>query len=458
MSDPVLDTAARLAVQYLSGLGERPVGATATIDELRARLGGGLPEEGIPAQIVLEDLAASADAGLVASAGGRFFGFVLGGSIPAALGADWLASAWDQNAGLYVSAPAAAVCEEVAGEWLRQLFGLPEGVSVAFVTGGQMANFTCLAAARHALYRRAGWDVEVDGIAGAPPLRIIASRQRHVTIDRALRFLGLGTSHIEVVDADDQGRMRVESLRECLDARPGDTPVLVCAQVGNVNSGAFDAIDRIADVLEGGSAWLHVDGAFGLWAAACPSLRRLTTGLERADSWAVDAHKWLNVPYDSGLAFVADPASHRAAMSVHADYLQQAEQGAARDGVDWHPEFSRRARGFAVYAALRALGRSGLVDMIERTCALARHAAERIRASGEAEVLNEVVLNQVLVRFGPPDERTNETIRAAQSDGTCWVGGTLWQGRPSMRISVSNWRTTQDDIEASVDAILRASR
>jgi glutamate/tyrosine decarboxylase-like PLP-dependent enzyme len=378
--------------------------------------------------------------------------------MPAALAADWLTSSWDQNAGLFVLGPAASVVEEVVGGWLVELFGLPADVSFGFVTGVQMANFTGLAAARHEMLRRAGWDVEADGLAGAPRLRVLAGEQRHDTIDRALRFLGLGRSAVEPVASDDQGRMRAEVLREAL--RRGSGPAIVCAQVGNVNSGAVDPVGEICELAREAGAWVHVDGAFGLWAAASPRLRPLVAGMELADSWATDAHKWLNVPYDSGLALCAHPEAHRAAMGVRASYLIHGNQG-ERDALDYNPEFSRRARGFAVHAAIRALGRGGIAELVERCCALARRAADQLAAHDDVELLNQVVLNQVLVRFraadGDHDGHTRRVVQRVQRDGTCWLSGTTWRGQAAMRISVSNWSTDEHDVDQSVRAILRCA-
>jgi glutamate/tyrosine decarboxylase-like PLP-dependent enzyme len=383
---------------------------------------------------------------------------VVGGANPAALAADWLTAAWDQNAGLHVLSPAAAVTEQVVGGWLTELLGLPAGASVGFVTGVQMANFTGLAAARHEMLRRAGWDVEADGLAGAPRLRVLAGEQRHDSIDRALRFLGLGRSAIEPVASDDQGRMRADALREAL--RRGSGPAIVCAQVGNVNSGAVDPVGEICELAREAGAWVHVDGAFGLWAAASPRLRPLVAGVELADSWATDAHKWLNVPYDSGLALCAHPEAHRAAMGVRASYLIHGNQG-ERDPLDYNPEFSRRARGFAVHAAIRTLGRGGIAELVERSCALARRAAGQLGAHDGVELLNEVVLNQVLVRFraadGDHDGHTRRVVQRVQRDGTCWLSGTTWRGQAAMRISVSNWSTDEHDIDQSVRAILRCA-
>jgi glutamate/tyrosine decarboxylase-like PLP-dependent enzyme len=454
----LLDDATALATGFLEGLPERRVTPTATAGGLREELGGPLPDGPRDPREVLAELARGVEPGLMATPGGRFFGFVIGGSIPAALAADWLASAWDQNAGLYEAAPAAAVVEEVCGAWLADLFGLPQGTSFGLVTGGQMANFTALAAARHHVLAEAGWDVETDGLLGAPRVRVIVGEERHVTIDRALRFLGFGTSSLHPVPADGQGRMRPDDLRSALTEPSG--PTIVCAQAGNVNTGAFDPLDEICEAAGRAGAWVHVDGAFGMWAAASPGLRHLARGIEGADSWATDAHKWLNVPYDSGLVFCAHPHAHRAAMGSHASYLVRSESG-ERDALDWNPEASRRARGFAVYAAIRSLGRSGIADLVDRCCSHARRFAEALAREPRVEVLGDVVLNQVLVRFLAPDEdhdaRTRAVVEAVQKDGTCWLGGTTWQGKGAMRISVSNWSTTTDDVDRSVAAILRAA-
>lgn len=453
-----LTQAQQASLAYLESLPQRPVGTPIGVDALRAALGGPLPDEAMDPGRVVAELAAAADPGLVATPSGRFFGFVIGGATPAALAADWLTAAWDQNAGLYVASPAAAVVEEVAAGWLLDLLGLSADSSVGFVTGGQMANYTCLAAARHRVLRDAGWDVEVDGLIGAPPVRVLAGAGRHDTVDRSLRFLGLGTGCIEAVEVDDQGRMRPDALEVALGAAAG--PTIVCAQAGNVNSGAIDPLPAICQLAHQRAAWVHVDGAFGLWAAATPSLRPLVAGAEAADSWATDAHKWLNVPYDCGVAICAHPDAHRGAMSVHAGYLIHAE-GGERDEMDWNPEFSRRARAFPVYAGLRTLGRSGVAELVDRCCRLARRFADRLDAADGVEVLNEVVLNQVLVRFhgrgGDDDAHTRAVIRRVQQDGTCWMSGTTWLGGAAMRISVSNWSTDEDDVDRSLEAILRCA-
>lgn len=421
----------------------------ASVEELRAALSGPLPEGPLDAREVVADLIRDAEPGVVAMPGGRYFGFVIGGAVPAALGADWLTSLWDQNPGLYAAGPSASVVEEVATSWLAELLGLPAGVSSAFVTGCQMAHVTALLTARHAVLERAGWNLAAAGLAGSPPISVVVGEERHATLDRALRFLGIGSAQLVVVPADEQGRMRVEELRV-----PAG-PTIVCAQLGNVNTGAFDPLPTIADAAEAAGAWLHVDGAFGMWAAASPRFRQLVEGVERADSWATDAHKWLNVPYDSGLAFTRHPDAHRAALGVKAAYLMHAESGGERDPVDWTPEFSRRARGFAVYAAIRQLGRSGVAALVERCCDHATAFADGLRAGG-CEILADVVLNQVLVRFGD-DERTRAVVARVQRDGTCFMSGTRWHGLEAMRISVSNWQTTEEDVARSVDAVLRAA-
>jgi glutamate/tyrosine decarboxylase-like PLP-dependent enzyme len=460
----LLRQTADLAADYLDGLGTRPVRARASHDELVASLGGSLPARGEAPGEVVSDLAAAADPGLIASAGPRYFGFVIGGSLPSALAADWLTSAWDQNAGLYAIGPSASVAEEVAGGWLVDLFGLPAGSSVGFSTGATMASFTGLAAARHRVLERTGWNVEEDGLIGAPDIAVVVGAEAHVTIHVSLQMLGLGRNRLFRVAADEQGRMRPDALRETL-AGVRDRPVIVCAQSGNVNTGAFDPLpDIVAAVRELPNAWLHVDGAFGLWAAVSPALRDLTAGLGDADSWTTDAHKWLNVPYDSGIAIVRDKAAHHAAMTLGAAYYVETA-GAERDPYNWVAESSRRARGFTVYAALRELGRDGLTSMIERCCAIARRMADGLRDAPGVTILNDVVLNQVLVRFAPPsggsaedgDTFTRDVIAAVQEDGTCWLGGTTWHGMAAMRISVSNWSTTEADGDLSVAAIRRCA-
>jgi glutamate/tyrosine decarboxylase-like PLP-dependent enzyme len=459
MTEQALEAAAASATEFLRGLASRPVPATADAGELAARLGGPLPDgPSDPAEVVAQ-LAKLADDGLVASAGPRFFGFVVGGSLPAALAADWLTSAWDQNAGLFVLGPAAATVEDVAAGWLLELLGLPPTATTGFVTGGLGANFSGLAAARNAVLAGAGWDVERDGLIGAPPLQVVVGAERHVTIDIALRYLGLGSGRVRVVPADGQGRMDPAALPEVLAGCEG--PTIVCAQAGNVNTGAFDPLAEIIPAAHDHGAWVHVDGAFGLWAAASPARRQLVAGVEQADSVATDAHKWLNVPYDSGLVFVTRPEAHRAAFAKSAAYFVPGREG-ERDPDAFTPEASRRARGFPVWAALRSLGRSGVAELVDRCCRHARRFAGQLGAAEGVEVLNEVVLNQVLVRFPDPggdsDGRTREVIRRVQEDGTLWLGGTTWHDLAAMRISVSNWSTTDDDVDRSAAAILAAAR
>jgi glutamate/tyrosine decarboxylase-like PLP-dependent enzyme len=449
----LLHRTAEIASDFLASLDERPVQPEATVDEVRAVLGGPLPEQSSDALAVVEQLARDADPGLMAMPSGRFFGGVIGGSIPAAIAADWLTSAWDQNAALALPTPAAGVVEEVAGAWLKELLGLPESASFGFVTGCQMAHFTCLAAARHHLLARVGWDVERAGLSGAPPIRVVAGANRHGTLDRALRFLGIGTASIHEVPADDQGRMLTEALRHELSRDDG--PTIVCVQAGDVNSGAFDDLQAAADASGAAGAWLHVDGAFGLWAAASPSLRHLVTGAERANSWATDAHKWLNVPYDSGIAFCAYPAPHQAALGVRSAYLPHADAGAARDPLDFTPEHSRRARGFPIYAALRSLGRTGVADLIERSCARARALANGLAELPGCEVLNDVVLNQVLIRF-EDDASSDDALSVVQESGEAWMSGTTWNDRKAIRLSVSNWQTSEDDVARTIAAFAAA--
>jgi glutamate/tyrosine decarboxylase-like PLP-dependent enzyme len=439
----LLRLAADLGADFRDSLPTRPVQAPASAADLRAALGGPLPQEPADPAEVTRELAAAAEPGLMGTPGGRFFGFVIGGTVPAALAADVLTAAWDQNAGLYATSPAASVAEEVAGAWLVELLGLPPGASFGFVTSGQTANFTALAAARHHVLRAAGWDVERDGLGGAPRIRVVVGAKRHGTIDRALRMLGMGAP-TDVVPADDQGRLCASELRV------GDGPTIVCAQAGEVSTGAFDDFAAIRDAAP--DAWLHVDGAFGLWAAVSPRLRPLVAGIDLADSWATDVHKWLNGSYDCGVAFTAHPESHSGAFSARAPYL--VFDASTRDELDWNPEHSRRARGFAVWAAIRSLGRSGIRELVERCCDHARAFAAGLDALG-AEMLNDVVLNQVLFRFDT-DEETERFVRAVQAGGEAWVGGTTWAGRPAIRLSVSSWETTEDDVERALRAFATA--
>jgi glutamate/tyrosine decarboxylase-like PLP-dependent enzyme len=434
--------AADLAADFYDSLPERPVLPTVSAGELRASLDAPLPETPTDSRTVIAELAAAADPGLVATPGGRYFGFVIGGAVPSSIAADMLASAWDQNAGLYIAGPSASVIEEVAGRWLIELLGLPAHASFGFVTGGQTANFTALAAARHHVLKLAGWDVERDGLPGAPRIRVVVGAKRHGTIDRALRMLGLGLP-TDVVPADGNGRMLAEHLQLT------DEPTILCAQAGEVNTGSFDPFPAIADARDAAAnTWLHIDGAFGLWASVSASLKKHVDGIERADSWATDAHKWLNVPYDSGIAFTAHPESHSGAFSLRSPYL--IFDAETRDQVDWNPEHSRRARGFAVYAAIRELGRAGIVEMIERCCTHARRIADELQALG-AEILNDVELNQVLFRFAS-EEETSRVLQAVQSTGETWMGGTTWDGTAAIRISVSSWQTSDEDVERTLAA------
>ncbi len=450
--EAILHRAMHHAGAFLRELPDRPVAPRATRDELMQALNVPLTEEGEDDTKVLDAMAACASRGTMATAGPRFFGFVIGGSLPVTVATDWLVSAWDQNSGIYAASPLVAVLEEVAREWLLDLLHLPAEASVGFTTGGQMSEFTCLAAARHAVLRDAGWNVEENGLNGAPKINIVLSAEAHITIYISLRYLGLGTRAI-LIPTDDQGRMRADELRRTLEGLSG--PTIVCAQAGNVNTGSFDPLREIAAACRARGAWLHVDGAFGLWAAASRRKRPLADGAELADSWAVDAHKWLNVPYDCGVAIVRDSAAHRASMTASAAYLVQTS-GKERDSVDWVPEFSRRGRGATVYAALRTLGRLGVEDLVDRLCDRAKQMAELLGRDERVRILTDPVLNQVLVRFGDDDAKTREVIARVQQDGTCWLGGTTWKERAAMRVSVSNWATTEEDIARSAEVILRS--
>ncbi len=450
-----LERAAELALSYIESLPERRVGVdAAAAEKARARLTRPLAEDGEDPEAVVAELAAAADPGLTAMNGPRYFGFVIGGTLPAALAADWLTSAWDQNAVMYGPSPAAAAVEAAAGGWLVDVLGLPAETGVGFTTGATTANLTCLVAARHEVLRRAGWDVEADGLQGAPQITVVAGEEVHPSMLKALRLVGLGQRSGLRVAVDDQGRMRPDALALALDSTDG--PVIVAAQIGNVNSGASDPLEEIlSHVRRLPNAWLHVDGAFGLWAAASPRLRAKVAGLADANSVATDAHKWLNTPYDSGLAFIRNVDAVRAAMSMSAAYLPAS--ATEREPLEYVPEMSRRARGFPVYAALRSLGKRGLAEMVERSCAVATYLAEQLATDPGVRILNDVVLNQVLVRFGDDDEQTREVVRRVQADGTLWAGGTVWHGHAAMRLSVSGWATTRADAQRTVDSILRAS-
>jgi glutamate/tyrosine decarboxylase-like PLP-dependent enzyme len=440
--------AAERGIRYLDGLDRRPVGpspeAVAALDRLREPLPEG-PSDPFEVLRQLDEIGSPATMGM---AGGRFFGFVIGGTLPITLAANVLASAWDQNTGLWNVTPATAALEEVALAWMVELFGLPEGTGGAFVTGASVANFTALAAARHRVLEGVGWNVEADGLFGAPPITVVVSAEAHPTLVKALGLLGLGRSRVLVVPTDSEGRQRADALPKI------EGPAIVCVQAGNVNTGSVDPIEPIIAHARASGAWVHVDGAFGMWASASPAKAALVQGVAQADSWATDAHKWLNVPYDCGLAFVRDPHSLRAAMAITADYLPTETEH--RNPADHTPELSRRARGVEVWTAIRALGRRGIADLVDRTCRHARRFAEGLEQAGY-QILNDVVLNQVLVSFG--DAATTERVVAAlQLDGTCWCGGTVWHGETAMRISVSSWATTDDDVEKSLEAMLRAAR
>jgi glutamate/tyrosine decarboxylase-like PLP-dependent enzyme len=443
MKDLLIDTAQRGA-RYLEEVSSRPVRPAPDAVSRLNELDGSLPDGPTDPHAVIALLDEIGSPATVGSTGGRFFGFVVGGSLPVSVAANWLAGAWDQNAGLVILSPIAATLEQIALRWLLDLFSLPAGCGGGFVTGATMANFTGLAAARHALLRRQGWDVEAQGLFGAPPFEVVVGDEVHVSLLKALSLLGLGRERVHRVPVDGQGRMRADALP------PLSPSTLVCMQAGNVNTGAFDPAREICQAARAAGAWVHVDGAFGLWAAAAPERVHLTAGVEEADSWAVDAHKWLNVPQDSGIALCRHPEDMRAAMSTSAAYLIQNSE---REPHHYSPEMSRRARGVEIWATLRALGRSGVADLVERSCRHASRFAAGLAAAGYT-ILNDVVLNQVLVSFGDP-ETTNRVIAGIQSDGTCWCGGTVWQGHTAMRISVSSWATTEEDVERSLEAMLR---
>lgn len=440
----LFDDAARRAKAYLASLATRRVGPSPEAIAALDRWNEPLPDHPIDPSETLRLLDEIGSPATMAMAGPRFFGFVIGAALPATVAANWLATAWDQNTGLDEATPSTSRLERVALDWLLDVLQLPPGTGAGYVTGATMANFTCLAAARHAVLARAGWDVEAKGLMGAPPVTVVVGAEAHPTLIKSLGLLGFGRSTAHVVPVDGEGRMRADAFPNL------EGPAIVCVQIGNVNSGSFDPIDDLIPRAKRAGAWVHVDGAFGLWAAASPTLRPLVRGASEADSWATDAHKWLQVPYDSGLAFVRDPEALRSAMAVTAAYLPKAE---TRQPSDYTPELSRRARGVEVWTALRTLGRSGLAEMLDRTCRHARRFAEALSAAGY-EILNEVVLNQVLVSFGDA-ETTKRVIAGIKADGTCWCGGTVWQGKTAMRISVCSWATTDQDVEQSLEAMLR---
>jgi glutamate/tyrosine decarboxylase-like PLP-dependent enzyme len=441
----LLNDAALRAITYIGSLSDRPVTPSPAAVANLSRLDEPLPNGPIPPEQVLALLDEIGSPATMAMAGPRFFGFVIGGALPVTVASNWLTTAWDQNTGLYTPTPATSHLEQVALRWLLDLFGLPSTCGGAFVTGATMANFSALAAARHAVLQRAGWNVEADGLFGAPEITVAVSAEAHPTLIKSLGLLGLGRSRIVKIPVDLQGRVRADAMPSL------SGPAIVCIQAGNINTGAFDPFTEVCDRVHAAGAWVHVDGAFGLWATTAQTRQPFTAGLAEADSWATDFHKWLNVPYDSGLALVRDRDALRAAMAITAEYLPT--DSPFRNPSDFTPELSRRARGVDVWAALRSLGREGVAELVERNCRQARLFAEGFQAAGYA-VLNEVVLNQVLVSFGDA-ETTNRVIAEVQADGTCWCGGTVWQGQTAMRISVSNWSTTDEDVAESLDAMLR---
>jgi glutamate/tyrosine decarboxylase-like PLP-dependent enzyme len=444
----LLRDAAQRGIRYLERRDARAVAPDAAAVAGLARFEEPLPAAPADPAAVLRMLDEACSPATMVMGGGRFFGFVIGGALPVTVAASWLATAWDQNTGLWNSTPGVSTLEEVALRWMVELFGLPKGTGGAFVTGATVANFTALAAARHTVLAQAGWDVEAKGLFGAPEVTVVVGAEAHPTLIKSLGLLGLGRRRVLTVPTDDQGRMRADALP------PIAGPAIVCAQAGNVNTGATDPLEQVVAYARAAKAWLHVDGAFGLWATAAPTRAPRVRGITRADSWATDAHKWLNVPYDCGLAFVRDPHALRAAMAITAEYLPT--ETPRRNPSDYTPELSRRARGVEVWAALRALGRSGVAELVERTCRHARRFAEGLAAAGY-RVLNEVALNQVLVSFGDA-AATERVIAGIQADGTCWCGGTVWQGQPAMRISVSDWATTEEDVEKSLAAMIRIAR
>ena len=459
---PVLEQTLRHALDYVGKAKDGPVAATTSLDELRARLGRPLSEQGIEPTRVIDELVRDVEGGILGSSSGRFFGWVVGGALPAALAADWLTSAWDQNASIHASGPAEAVIEETAGGWLKEIFNLPRTASFAFVTGTQMAHMTCLAAARHRLLKRVGWNVEEQGLFGAPPIRILTSSERHGSFERAIRMLGFGKHAVADLSCNEHGQLEPSALADAIEGKSRQ-PTIVLLQAGDLNIGAFDPFAELIPIAHKHDAWVHVDGAFGLWAAASPKLRHLLRGVELADSWTTDGHKWLNTPYDCGYAFVTDAEAHRAAFSHRASYTMFVD--GARDQMEWNPEWSRRGRSVPTYAALRQLGRSGIAGLVDRTCAHAHALATRIGKLPGAELVWEPTINQGLVRFLDPrpdatahdhDRRTDDTIRRIVATGEAYFGGTTWRGKRCMRISVCNWQTDDADVDRTVRAVERA--
>jgi glutamate/tyrosine decarboxylase-like PLP-dependent enzyme len=447
------------SLEHLESLDSTPVSQPVDYAELYSRLNHPLTGAGAPAETVLDDIVSDSRGGILGCAGGRFFGWVIGGSLPSALAADWMVSAWDQNAAIYAGGPAVAVMEEIAGKWVKELLGLPAGASIGFVTGSQMAHVTCLAAARHQVLDKAGWDVEADGLNGAPKIHILTGSHRHGSIDRAVRLLGLGRNSVVDLPLDGQGRLTPDVLEKALKEHTGQ-PVIVLLQAGDLNIGAFDPFAELIPLAHNYGAWVHVDGAFGLWVGASPKYRHLVKGYEQADSWVTDGHKWLNTPYDCGYAIIANPEAHIGAMSYTASYMVYDKQ--ARDAFDWNPEWSRRARGVATYAAIREMGRDGVASLVERTCGYAHDLVTRIGALPGAVMVSEPRINQGLVRYLAPssnateadhDAWTDRVIAEIQNTGEAFFGGTTWQGKRCMRVSVCNWKTTPDDVDRSVNSV-----
>lgn len=455
----LLERVVDIAVDYRAGAATRPHRPDKSYDEALKAFATHAPQQGVSARVVIDELAALAEGGFANMIGPRFFGWVIGASAPVGLAADWLTSGWAQNTGNAHATPSSSACEEIAARWIVEMIGLPEGSSVGFVTGGTMANFTCLAAARNEVLKRAGWDVEADGLYGAPEVHVVLGDEAHSTVFSALRYLGLGANRVKRVGVDAEGRIDGAAFKDAVNALDG--PIIAIAQAGHINSGAFDPFNEIADACAGKNAWLHVDGAIGLWAGAVSSLAQLAAGLDRADSWGADGHKWLQTPHDCGYAIVRDPEAHRRAMSITASYLPA---GDVRHPADFVPELSRRARGFATWAMLRHLGKAGVAAMVERHCALARRMARNLAADHDIEIMNDVVLNQVAVRLGVSldpilaDKLTEKAITRIQHDGVCFVGGAQWRGRQIIRVSVIGEGTTEDDIDKSAEAMVRAWR
>ncbi len=455
MSKQLFMNLAQAAVRYRETLPRLPVGVSASRDELLSLVNTTLPDEGEAPEIALQTLIAGVEKGLIQSGSPRYFGFVVGGATPVSVAADWLTSIWNQNAQVYTTSPAASIIEDVVAQWLLELLGLPQTASVGFVTGTQMANFTALTTARNVMLQKHGWDIDGNGLSGAPPLNIICGECCHATIHSAVRLMGLGTKHVRSIQADGEGRMQVAAFRQTLETCEG--PTIVCVQAGNVNTGAFDPLADIIALAKKHHAWVHVDGAFGLWAAVSPRFKHLVAGVGEADSWATDAHKWLNVPYDSGMVIVRSPEAHRQLKIARCAYAGP-EDAAHRDGSQWVPENSRRARGFVLYAALRHLGKQGVQHLVENCCDLARAFAAELADLPHVRVLNQVVLNQVLWRVEPPGIADTDAFNASlvarlQQAGVCWMGTTQWHGQIALRISVSNWATTQADVRQSLESL-----